>query len=453
MKHGFTLIELLVYMAIMGFIIVVAGKVFSDSTSMRVRSQNMLKSSEEVGKVSNLIREDISQMGVKSWWSNSSSSGSSVDVYWSRPTYDSSSYALTHLVPGKFDKLEFRKAEFDDNGKFLGVREISWFAEEGKLYRRCRTLSGGTPDADICPAQAVTIAQFKDVLIAENLKKFVFKPSKPGVKENANKEDVIFPTVANTTNNATNDHTYTFIEKGTGNNVVSGSNISGLSGRNNSSTINVRSLTMCDPKAGTNKDKYNQAYLAPTGAGNWENCSKMSLAKGETYSVQFEMPYNADDVDTLSTQFLPGYDHIAIGFRKNSGDNTELQDVSNDVLFYPPQSENAESVKRYAEFSVSKDIKDACLAITFSFCSINDANNGIMRFRNFEVLRKTDKAFHFPEDEEYASEGFATKNAAWLLAKKNVKAFELTMEIDHKGEIAGTNGMIITTPNNGAIAK
>jgi len=64
---GFTLIELVVYMAIMGFIIIVAGRVFSDSTKMRVRSQSMLASSEEAGRVSALIKEDVSQMGAKSW--------------------------------------------------------------------------------------------------------------------------------------------------------------------------------------------------------------------------------------------------------------------------------------------------------------------------------------------------------------------------------------------------
>ena len=66
-KSGFTLMELLVYMAIVGIIVMVAGQAFSDSTKFRVRTQNMLKADESVDVVSQLIKEDVGQMGAKSY--------------------------------------------------------------------------------------------------------------------------------------------------------------------------------------------------------------------------------------------------------------------------------------------------------------------------------------------------------------------------------------------------
>ena len=42
-KSGFTLIELLVYMGIIGVVVIIAGQAFSDSTKVRVRTENMIK--------------------------------------------------------------------------------------------------------------------------------------------------------------------------------------------------------------------------------------------------------------------------------------------------------------------------------------------------------------------------------------------------------------------------
>jgi prepilin-type N-terminal cleavage/methylation domain-containing protein len=447
MKHGFTLIELLVYMAIMGFVIVVAGRVFSDSTSMRMRSQNMLKSAEEIGKVSDLIREDISQMGVKAWWDKDNSStpvNVREEVYWALKAGDTSSYALVRKTDN-FDSLAFYKAEFDDLGKFSGTRQIEWYVKEKKLYRKCKTIGvPSTADNAVCPAE---------VIIAENLEKFKFAPSKPGIDINTNTEDTLFPPPK------VDNYTYTLKAKEEGGGgIQQGTAIVGDSEKNSpAKTINVKSFTACIKGNEDTKKNYHQVYLTPSGGDNtWKDCFPMALIKGETYSIQFEMPYVEKEADTASTQFLPGYDHIAIGFRKNDNPD-DLSGMPNDVLFYPPQSREAESVKRYAEFSVQKDVPIACVAITFSFCSINDANNGNMRFRKFEVLRKTDRAFHFPRG-NYGYDRTAAQGEDLLKEKKNVKAFELSMEIVNGGEKARTNandaaGMIITTPNNGVFVK
>jgi prepilin-type N-terminal cleavage/methylation domain-containing protein len=446
MKRGFTLIELLVYMAIMGFIIVVAGRVFSDSTSMRVRSHNMLKSSEEIGKVSDLIREDISQMGVKAWWDIPNSTMKVVDkkVYVDLDAGDTSSYTLEHESED-FDKLKFKKAEFGDDGTFLGVREIEWFVKENTLYRKCRTIDGGTDDT--CPDEA---SEAPPVLIVKNLKKFVFRPSKPGIE---NDIDTLFPNQGNT--DAALRYTLKARSAGGGaNEDLKGANVEGSS----VDVISVKSDAQCIKGDENTNKHYSQVCLSPLNAASCADCSKMPLRKGETYSVHFEMPHFDKEADTTedfsSTQFLPGFDHIAVGFRNNSGD--PIDGVSNDVLFYPPQDTKAKNVKRYAEFSVKTDVDNACLAITFAFCSINGANTGKMRFKKFEVLRKTDRAFRFEKGTNiYGSESTnAPSEKEKLKEKKNVKAFELVMEIENKGEKAGTNagentGMIITTPNNG----
>ena len=65
-KAGFTLMELMVYMAILGIIVIVAGRAFSDSTKFRIRTQNILKATQEVENVATLFKSDVAQMGAKS---------------------------------------------------------------------------------------------------------------------------------------------------------------------------------------------------------------------------------------------------------------------------------------------------------------------------------------------------------------------------------------------------
>ncbi|MCL2206752.1 MAG: prepilin-type N-terminal cleavage/methylation domain-containing protein [Fibromonadales bacterium] len=412
MKRGFTLIELVVYMAILGFIIVVAGRVFGDSAIMRVRSQNMLKSAEVIGSVSKLLKEDISQMGVKAWGLSSASSLNVRDkVYWDANASDYSSYVLYKAPQSEnFDSLVFKKAEFNEAGNFLGVRKVAYWVENSNLYRSCSTIDGNADS--ICPENG------SQILIATNVRKFVLTPSRPGT---LNSEDTLFAPFM--------FPNYCFAKRTSGTDVSENINVAG----NGSTEIAVTGFSAQNNK---NQKYFNQIYLVQDAVTAWENCIGMDFDKDDTYAVEFKMPPLTaldNDRDSASTQLLPGKDHIAVGIRNKSGNLPP--GAPSDVLFYPPQSSDAAEVKRYAEFAISRDIKNACLAITFAFYSPK-ASRGKLRFKEFSVYRKADEAFHFP------------KNVADYGPKEKVKAFELAMEVEFNGEASSANS-VITTPNNG----
>jgi hypothetical protein len=458
-------------MAILGFIIVVAGRVFSDSTIMRIRSQNMLKTSEAVGRISNLLMEDISQMGVKAWVTTNASTGISVvsvddDVYINFADGDLSSYQLRHNVPvDSLDKLVFRKVEFDENGVKQGVREITWEATaNGELYRSCKTR--GTcpvtvPECKVCPS---TDAQ--TVLIATNVRKFVLNPSIPGIRDHiiVADDDMLFGTATNST--------FKLLERKTGDNVKIGLHITHNDPSEETTVATISNFAVNNMLSTEDSKKFNQVYLASPSATVWTDCKDMDFKKDETYVVEFTMPFpvgttstTEEDLakarkDSNSTQFLPGIDHIALGLRSKSSGNI-ITGAPVDMLFYPPQSGEAVNLPRRAEFSVNKDI-NACIAITFAFYSPK-ANTGKLLFRNFKVFRKPEGTFHFPRGddpnfvENYGTEDISATQDRYR-QKKNVKAFELRMDIEYNGEKTSTysgdgSGMVILTPNNGILAE
>jgi prepilin-type N-terminal cleavage/methylation domain-containing protein len=470
MKRGFTLIELLVYMAIMGFIIVVAGRVFSDSTVMRVRSQNMLKSSEVIGRISDLIKEDISQMGVKAWGEDEFTINLVPEVYWNLNTtpHDSSSYALFREDKG--DSLVFRKADFDVDGKLIGVREIYLAVDTiaKELRRGCVTISntrgpGDDIDREICP-DAADVRNAPGVVISKNITKFRLIPSIPREQGNSVSIDPDDPDLILST--AISSYKFASRNDGGADGKVRKSVAQdvGIDDKSSGGDINI-SVTGFK-NSNSDEKQYSQIYLIPSDKSEWKECSAIqNIKKNETYVVEFKMPFNeADNADTLGTQMRPGEDHIAIGFREQ-GNGEEVTGISNDVLFYPPQHLNAVSLKRHAEFSIGSDYVEGskiCLAITFAFYSKN-SKGGRINFSEFKIFRKKDESFHFDRNStdflEYGAEKGSQSTDELLRQKKDVKAFELVMEVDIKGEKIATDarvkdeiekrGMIIATPNNG----
>jgi len=463
MKRAFTLIELLVYMMMLGFVIVVAGRVFSDSAIMRIRSLNMIKNIEEIGRVSNLIKEDISQMGVKAWGQEDAAQeyyvysigADNPKIYWNATGDDFSSYALFHRPEANgifFDSIVFRKAAFDDYGQFLGIREIAWAAREStrQLVRRCATVQKVCPpapavcgatdtDLDACPPVTTNVDDVKivPIVIADSIANFKIVP---GVGISANpQEDTLFGFSVNPK--------FKLLSMPENGNIKA------------TATINAGvETTLFDFAQNPSKnDKFhNELYLAEESGISFSNCKQMNFKKGETYAIEFKMPFsipsgNSQELQQVlnSTQFVPGRDHLAIGLRTNTG--ATIPDAPLDILFYPPQSGNATELSRRLEFSVSADV-NACLAITIAYYSPStigfNAANGILKFSDFKVFRKPE-TFRFPKagDADYnpnygAETGITTSTK--IREKINAKAFEFELEIKNN-----RNVMLITTPNNG----
>jgi hypothetical protein len=208
---------------------------------------------------------------------------------------------------------------------------------------------------------------------------------------------------------------------------------------------------------------YNQVFLAEyaDSPGDWTACKKMEFERGETYAVDFERPYVKPSSSSIcqACMFQPGVDHMAIGLRLES-DLTERIEGVPDYLFYPPQVDNAPTKLRHQEFSIpilrdaqgvplsasSQTSVQACVTLTFAFYS--QMVGGSFQFTNFKVYRKNDEAYHFlnPSSSSYY------EYTPSIPAKAAVKAFELQMEVDSKGEVSRSK-TVIPVPNNGTDAK
>jgi len=447
-KSAFTLIELLVYIAIMGFIIVVAGRAFADATGMRLRSQNMLNSAEEAGRVSALLKEDISQMGAKSWGRSSASTtvfDTSAGVYinfnngnLNASDTDLSSYDLLPASSASsYDDLTFRKAYFDANGICGGIMVVRWsVSADSILTRTCNatqiskptTCNGTAPDASECPAS---------VEMARNVAEFRFLPSKPGAGDDA----------FNTPFGVSSASSFKLIADGDGTASPPSDGIVSLSG-------------FVQNSSGSSQHVAN-FYLAETGAGGAvSNCYGFNFKKNEEYAIDFNLKHGVYDSDPCRTancataspthsnrynemaMFQPGRDHLSVGLRNSAGQPTG--DIP-DFLFYPPQEQDAlaGTIRRHFEFSVPEDV-DACIGITAAFYSVAAGEGrGHLDIENFKVSRKTDNVYHFDRS---SSSTYPSASS-----KAEVKAFELTLGINKKGEI-NRAVTVIPVPNNGVFA-
>ncbi len=384
-------------MAIMSFVIIVAGRAFSDSTRMRVRSQNMLASSEEAGRVTALLKEDISQMGAKSWEVLVSSASSFVvaEGVYNNSLTDKSSYALDN-GNANFDKFEFNKVLYKNDGTCRAVLHITWIVDNKILYRRCESkndakcpISPSLTD-DECPASLV---------MAKNVEMFKFEPSKPG-------------TDASLSSSSASAITYNLKNK-TGTVLV---------GDDDNSLYNFTKATSGNPA-------HSVVCLATTSIGG---CSTFKFIAGEEYAIDFILSVPSPEKNYMA-RFQPVTDHLAIGIRKSD------KPVIPDFLFYPPQDGNDKS--EHFEFSVPLDQTDANIYITAAFYSdAYNAGKGDLIFKNIKVSRKTNEVYHFPSS-AYSPSGSS---------KADVKAFRLTLKIDKKNEVSTTT-TVIPVPNNGVI--
>ncbi|MCL2281933.1 MAG: hypothetical protein FWC26_01280 [Fibromonadales bacterium] len=446
------MIELLVYMAILGFIIVVAGRAFSDATGMRLRSQNMVNSAEEAGRISALLKEDISQMGTKSWGFSSASTSSASGITFdtvasvhmnfnnvanvpanlSATNTDLSSYRLGRSYASSYDTLTFRKAYYNASGICSAVLEVKWYVRmsDSTLVRECSNITPSSNNR--CTGTGFTATDCPATIeMAKNVAQFRFLPSRAGYDGSSS------PSAADTLYNSNAaGTTLGFIINGNAATTTSGGTLAGFQQNSSSS--------------GTLHTNF---YLAD-GSG----CKSFtSLIPGEEYVISFDIPYlpmttndpcrngsTSCDVDAAArykrmSMFQAGRDHLSIGLRNGMTDGS--YGGVPDFLFYPPQ-DPAANASRYFEFSVPSAIPSACIGITSAFYSM--AADGYLKISNFKVYRKTDHVYHFDRS------GGSSYNPSAGSAKAQVKAFELALGINKKGEI-NRSVTVIPVPNNGVL--
>lgn len=434
-KSGFTLIELMVYIAIVGVVVIVAGQAFSNSTKMRVRTESMIKANAAAEEAGMLIQEDVAQMGAKSALVTNTS-GASDDAFVSSMVYmdadggDLSSFTISSKDDN--DDLVMRRMRYAADGSYESVEEVEWFVNNGKLYRKCKTLQSALATVpDDCP-----LVDPPSVEIADNVVSFNVIPAKPSVLESdySNMSSDNSPRLLPSTDR--NANAFRLVARyGEDNfeNLVrepqrGGSSVT-LSGF--STNYDVTSQTVATTK------KANQLYLA-TGAldynetsSSWKSmCAKVDLEADEEYELSFRIPFVSDD---KSRSFCPGVDHMTVGFR--NAENGAPVEGLRDYAFYPPIAKNADS-HRSVRFSVKTAKKDLCLAFTFAMYSPT-APYGSVTIADL-TLNKVDLS-HFNFDESYVPE---------VEDKKKIKAMRLDLKLKRDGE-SGNLSMVVPVPSNG----
>ena len=438
-RNGFTLMELMVYMAILGIIVIVAGRAFSDSTKFRVRTQNILKATQVAENVATLFKSDVAQMGAKSSKEATVAGGNDTfseiyaDVYWNAGAGDYSSYFLAQ-TNGQ-DDLSFRRVRYGADGRYVAVEEVSWFVDANKVLKRsCRTIKG-TADADACPGGDADAARANAVEIATDVDLFRVYPAQPGIV--TGEDSQMFPPGGGNQFRLVSrvgDAKYAAVNTDGGGESVT---VTGFASNYNSSTGEINE----------DEDKvWNEVYVVANtpGGGSWN-----SLCGSEGNNFQFvpEVEYEISFAITVqfspaeqdpAQMFVPGKDHMAVGIRNADGANIgqRINSVP-DFLFYPPSAAEANSAKRSVRFTVPETIEHACLAFTFSmFTPLTAAG----KIEISELTLKKVPSSNYTFDESVANVAVADR--------KNVRAFRMKLRIDRSGETANVD-IVIPTPSNG----
>lgn len=448
-KSGFTLMELLVYMAIVGIVVVIAGEAFSHSTNFRIRTDNMIKATQEAENVAMLIKEDFSQMGAKSSLEGIVEGGNDQFSEVKKLVYmdpdnatvdsrDSSSYRISPANPDPEDNVDsviFRRVRYAEDGTYQAVEEIAWFwrSTDSTLNRQCVIIDKETGVADDgCAPKGTTGNAMSEYVVqmATKVDSFNVYPGIPNVlSADANvqmfppgngSEFKLVPRVG--------DYHYQSAIVGSG-----------------GTSVSLTGLASNYSEDGTVPAAYDwnviYAFENTAGLGDWSQChnsaNKFDFQPGTVYELSFEMSYSGP-LD-LSQLFIPGRDHMSVGFRNQDGDKiSQIQDY----MFYPPTTANAGSVPRKMRFTVKEPVQDVSIAFTFAFFSPLVAN-GTFNISSLK-LNKMPVGYHFDD---------ATHTVA-LADKKNVKALRLRLRVKRgaKGNGKGETGevdLVVPVPSNG----
>ena len=462
-KSGFTLMELLVYMAIVGIIVVIAGEAFSNSTKFRIRTDNMIRATQEAENVAMLFKEDAAQLGAKSSRElgdaalgagyGNQFSAVNPNVYMDPNNLDDdkkdlSSFSITS-ADGMSD-VKFRRLRYDENGYYEAVEEIRWFVENNVLKRSCKLLAkkAGLVVANDDPCSDVGGNDKTPVEMATSVDSFYVIPATPGVTDETTQQ--IFPP-----NNATQfrliprtDDIKLAVfrtenaagqENGGGTSVVI---------KNFVSNFNVSTEEVFDSP----NQKINQAFAVKNEddpAAVWSNmCSSygnLTFEPNQVYEISFNVPYPGDDDKSLV--FVPGKDHMSVGFRViGTGDYPRQngKKLIDDFLFFPPLDSRGNGV-RSMRFSVPQQVSNVCLAFTFA-CYSPLVSQGKITIENLRVNKVATATYTF-DDPPFNAEANKT-------LKQNVKALQLLLKVSRgkKNGGSGETGRVLIAvpiPSNG----
>lgn len=453
-KSGFTLMELIVYIALLGVIVVIAGHAFSDSSRMRVRSQNMLQSSEVAERVATFFKFDVAQTGAKTSVEEGISGAGAeygsrfseayAAVYMdpnnaSNDEKDSSSFSVVNK--NGFDSLTIRRLRYDENGYYAGIEQIAWFVQDGTLFRSCKVLKNKSALPADDPCSDSTVAEPAAVEMATGVNTFRVIPSKPSVLGG---KVQIFP--------AEGETEFRFVSRSDGSRemplvynerdeVNKGGNIQTLTNFYQNYDQTLQTVKSENRKFNEVIAIRNETYSETS----WQAlCAKdgnhFTFVPEDEYEISFEMEPPSVNTDK-SKLFVPGEDHMSVGLRdKESGNLFKVDDVVllNDFMFFPPLGLKGEgSGVRSMRFSVPVKIENACLAFTFA-CYSPLVPQGKISFTRVKISKIPSVNYTF---DEYDFE--AHKND-----KQNVKAFLLKLDIKNGGE-SGHAEVVVLASSNG----
>lgn len=429
-KSGFTLMELLVYMGIVGIIVVIAGEAFSNSTKFRIRTDNMVKSTHEAEEVAAFLKADVQQTGARYSkeatvsGDNDTFEGHVANVYMN-PGSDLSSFKIEPVSGSAvYDHLTIRYVRYDEEGHYQATEQVDWTVNVQKktLKRTCKfldKLASYNPKRDPCLDES-------EIEMATGVEKFKVYPAIPSIRSNADaahQDEQLFPPGG--------VDVFKLVQR-----VDAGAIEAPTSVSAGGTGVSVRGFVQ---NAGGTALR-NELYVATNSDATsvWSTqCEKFTLESGIEYEISFALAYPNDESDGAQL-FVPGRDHMAVGFRKTDGTANAFL---NDFLFYPPTSNNSQG-KRTMRFTVPERIENVCMMFTFSTFSPL-AGAGTVIISGLKLKRIAGSNYVFDPSITLPDED-----------KKNVKALRLELEIGRGGKNnqAGETGhidIVVPIPSNG----
>ncbi len=467
-KSGFTLMELLVYMSLLSAIVLIAGRAFSDSTKFRVRTQNMLRATQEAENVAVLLKSDISQMGAKSSVNAGAPAGGvsvgdnfsliydSVYIAPAAATKDSSSFLLISTENSDFDSLFIRYVRYDNQGHFVAVEEAHWYVEANVLKRACRTLAG-EPDTAMCKKETRASAKDHAVTVASGVRQFKVLPARPSALVG---EEQLFPPsggdefrLVPRKNDEGYANLYVANESGIANSGGTGQRLGGSSGPffSNYDNANQQILTTgqkVNELIAIDNDNSDSPWrsLCAVRGGNYNG--RIRLLPKTEYELSFNMPLPSSNTDR-SLLFVPGKDHMSVGFRSyetgeppKKGEGTNTVQLIDDFMFFPPLDANRGDGRRVMRFTVPDTIDKVCISFTFA-CYSPLVSQGSLTIEKLKLRKVPTANYDFQE-------GYTPND----VDKKNIKAMKVFLQVarggknGHKGE-ADSLIVVVPTPSNG----